>query len=145
MFKKILAAYDGSEGSKNALARAFTVAQEYTAPITMVWVRDTLPQFAATVGEVEDEKEAAEDYFNTLKNYTEQIASARNMTVDSACLKGHAAREIVQYAEKHGFDLIVIGQVGHSGFFGRMLGSTADRITETAHCDVLIVRRVDKK
>ena len=42
MYKKILAAYDGSEGSKAALARAFTVAQEYNSPITMVWVRDTL-------------------------------------------------------------------------------------------------------
>ena len=49
MYKKILAAYDGSEGSKAALERAFTVAQEYSASITMVWIRDTLPHQAEAI------------------------------------------------------------------------------------------------
>jgi nucleotide-binding universal stress UspA family protein len=145
MYKKILAAYDGSEGSKAALARAFTVAQEYNAPITMTWVRDILPHQATSVGEVDDEKEAAEEYYNNLKRYAEKSAADKKMTVESVCLHGNASREIVKYAEKNGFDLIVIGQVGHSGFIGRVLGPTADRISETAHCDVLIVRRPDRK
>lgn len=145
MYKKILAAFDGSDGSKAALARAFTVAQEHNASITIVWVRDTLPHQAVTKGEVEDENEAAEEYFNNLKSYAEKGAVDKNMNVQSVSLRGNASREIVQYAEKNGFDLIVIGQVGHSGFIGRVLGPTADRISETAHCDVLIVRRPDRK
>ena len=145
MYKKILCAFDGSEGSKTALERAFTMAQEYAALLTMVWVRGPLPHHAATVGEVEDDKEAADEYFNKLKAHTEQAAAAKSMTVESVYLKGHAAPEIVKYAEAGGFDLIVIGQVGHSGFVGRVLGPTADRISETAHCDVLIVRRPDRK
>ena len=145
MYKKILAAYDGSEGSKAALARAFTVAQEYNASITMVWVRDTLPHQATSVGEVDDENEAGEEYFNNLKSYADKSATDKNMTVQSVSLRGNASREIVKYAETNGFDLIVIGQVGHSGFIGRVLGPTADRISETAHCDVLIVRRPDRK
>ena len=46
MYKKILAAYDGSDGSKAALDRAFTVAKEYDAPMTMVWVRGSMPHYA---------------------------------------------------------------------------------------------------
>jgi nucleotide-binding universal stress UspA family protein len=145
MYKKILAAYDGSEGSNAALIRAFTVAQEYNAPLTMVWVRDTLPHQASTVGEVEDDNEDAEEYFNKLKSFAERVATEKNMTVQSVNLRGNASREIVKYAETNGFDLIVIGQVGHSGFLGRVLGPTAERISETAHCDVLIVRRADRK
>lgn len=141
MYKKILAAFDGSDGSKTALERAFRVAQEYAALITMVWVRGPLPHHATTMGEVEDEKEAAEEYFAGLTMYAERLAAGRNMSVQTVCLKGNAAHEIIKYAEINGFDLIVIGQVGHSGFIGRVIGPTADRISETAHCDVLIVRR----
>jgi len=145
MYKKILSAFDGSEGSKAALDRAFTVAREYSASITIIWVRGPLPHHAATIGETEDEKEAADEYFSKLKTYADQAAASKNMTIESVYLKGHAAPEIVKYAETNGFDLIVIGQVGHSGFLGRVLGPTADRISETAHCDVLIVRRPDGK
>jgi nucleotide-binding universal stress UspA family protein len=145
MYKKVLAAYDGSEGSKAALARAFTVAQEYNASISMVWVRDTLPHQASSVGEVEDENEAADEYFAKLNIFAERCAADKSMTIQSVSLRGNASREIVKYAETNGFDLIVIGQVGHSGFIGRVLGPTADRISETAHCDVLIVRRPDRK
>ncbi len=145
MYKKILAAYDGSDGSKAALDRAFTVAKEYGASITMVWVRGPLPHHASSIGEVDDEKEAADEYFNKLKQQAEQSAASRNISIASAYLHGNAAREIVSYAETKAFDLIVIGQVGHSDFLGRVLGPTADRISETAHCDVLIVRRADQK
>ncbi len=145
MYKKILAAYDSSDGAKAALDRAFTVAKEYDAAITMVWVRGPLPQYATTVGEVDDDLDAANEYFNILKVQAEQAAAAKSLTIQSAYLHGNAAREIVNYAETNGFDLIVIGQVGHSDFLGRVLGPTADRISETAHCDVLIVRRPDRK
>ena len=145
MYKKILAAYDGSDGAKAALDRAFTVAKEYDAAITMVWVRGPLPHYATSVGEVDDDLESANEYFNKLKAQSEQAATSKSMPIQAAYLHGNAAREIVKYAEANGFDLIVIGQVGHSDFLGRVLGPTADRISETAHCDVLIVRRPDRK
>jgi nucleotide-binding universal stress UspA family protein len=144
MYKKILAAFDGSDGSKTALERAIRVAQEYAARLTMAWVRGPLPHYATSIGEVEDEKEAADEYFNRLKAHAEQACAAKNISLETAYLRGNAAREIVHYAESKGFDLIVIGQVGHSDLIGRILGPTADRISETAHCDVLIVRRPDR-
>ena len=145
MYKTILTAYDGSTGSKAALERALTVAKEYEALITMAWVRGPLPHHATSMGEIEDERDAAEEYFIELKSYTEQAAANKNVSISCVCLKGNAAHEIVKYAEVKGFDLIVIGQVGHSGFIGRVLGPTADRISETAHCDVLIVRKPEVK
>jgi hypothetical protein len=37
-------------------------------------------------------------------------------------------------------DLIVVGHSDHSELWGRLLGDTADRISDHAHCSVLIVK-----
>jgi hypothetical protein len=39
--------------------------------------------------------------------------------------------------------LIVRGNRGHSELWGRVMGHTADRVSENAHCDMLIVRADD--
>ncbi|HUI65354.1 MAG TPA: universal stress protein [Bacteroidota bacterium] len=61
--------------------------------------------------------------------------------VKADSLSGHPAKSIMSYAEKNDFDLIVLGNRGHSELWGRFLGHTADKISENAHCSVLIVRR----
>jgi nucleotide-binding universal stress UspA family protein len=35
----------------------------------------------------------------------------------------------------------VVGHSDHSGLWGRLLGDTADRISDHAHCSVLIVKQ----
>ena len=44
------------------------------------------------------------------------------------------------YAEEVNADLLVIGHSGRSGIWGRVLGTTADKIVDHAHCSVLVVR-----
>jgi len=46
----------------------------------------------------------------------------------------------VDYAEREGIDLIVMGTRGKSGFKRLLLGSTASGVTTYAHCAVLIVK-----
>ena len=52
---------------------------------------------------------------------------------------GHAAELIVRYASEVGADLIVLGHRGHF-LRDHLLGSTADRVAESAECPVMIVR-----
>ena len=54
-------------------------------------------------------------------------------------IRGHAYRSIVDYAEKGGFDCIVIGshKPGLSEF---LIGSTAARVVRHANCSVLVHR-----
>jgi nucleotide-binding universal stress UspA family protein len=47
---------------------------------------------------------------------------------------------MVNFAREGGYDLIVIGHSDHSELWGRLLGDTADRIADHAHCSVLIVK-----
>lgn len=45
-----------------------------------------------------------------------------------------------QYALEVGADLLIIGHSGHSGIWGRLLGTTADKVVDHAPCSVLVVR-----
>ena len=53
---------------------------------------------------------------------------------------GHAADEIVRYAEQCKADLIVVGAKGHSMLSKILLGSTTDFVSTHAPCSVLVVR-----
>jgi nucleotide-binding universal stress UspA family protein len=47
---------------------------------------------------------------------------------------------IVEYAESHGVDLIIIGTRGRSGFRRLLLGSVASGVINYATCPVLVVK-----
>jgi nucleotide-binding universal stress UspA family protein len=49
------------------------------------------------------------------------------------------ADRIVDYAERHGVDLIVVGTHGRTGFSRALIGSVAERVVRTASCPVLTV------
>jgi nucleotide-binding universal stress UspA family protein len=140
MFKKILVGYDGSKGAKAALNRALVLAKHYDADITVVWVRQPLPHYADLPGEPESESEAAEDYFNELKRQVEELAQQHDVKVKCEMRYGHPAKAIVNMAKEGNYDLIVVGHSDHSELWGRLLGDTADRISDHAHCSVLIVK-----
>ncbi|MFB3902016.1 MAG: universal stress protein [Acidobacteriota bacterium] len=140
MYGKILVGYDGSEGSRLALEHAIRLAQELNSGVSAIWIKASLPHYPETVDEIEEEKDAADEYFEKLKTQVGATAEQAGVEVEMECLPGNPAQLIVQYAEQQGFDLIVIGSHGHSGLWGRLLGHTTDRISEHAHCSVLIVR-----
>jgi len=48
--------------------------------------------------------------------------------------------EIIQYVEKEGIDLIVIGTRGRSGIKKLLLGSTASGVVTYASCPVFVTR-----
>lgn len=140
MFKKILVGYDGSKGGRAALERAAALSREGKAQLTALWVRQPLPKHADLPGESEGEAEAAHDYFEERKREVEDLANRFGITIACESRAGHAAKVIVTFAKDGGYDLIVIGHSDHSELWGRLLGDTADRISDHAHCSVLIVK-----
>jgi nucleotide-binding universal stress UspA family protein len=53
---------------------------------------------------------------------------------------GDAGREIVDYAQKAGAELIVIPSHGRTGLKRLLIGSVAERVLRLAHCPVLVLR-----
>ena len=47
---------------------------------------------------------------------------------------------IVEYAESHGVDLIIIGTRGRSGLKKMLLGSVASGVVTYATCPVMVVK-----
>jgi len=140
MFRKILVGYDGSKGGKAALHRALVMAKEYNAEITALWVREPLPRYTDLPGEPEGEAESADEYFQNLQKEVAEAAAAYGLDVRCLMERGHPAKVIVKFADAGGYDLIVVGHSDHSELWGRLLGDTADRISDHAHCSVLIVK-----
>lgn len=71
-------------------------------------------------------------------------AQAVGITLESLITPGHAAQTIIRIARERGFDLIVLGPTGHGAQWGGVTGSTADKVSEGAHCSVIVVREKGK-
>lgn len=141
MFKKILVGYDGSKGGTAALQCAAVMAKEFNAQLTALWVRDPLPRYTDLPGEPEEAQEAADEYFKERQREVQEVAAQHGIKIDCETRRGHPAKTILKFADEGGCDLIVIGHSDHSELWGRLLGDTADRISDHANCSVLIVKQ----
>lgn len=140
LYTKILVPFDGSSGSWKAMRKALLMAREQSAEVVALSVEEQLPRYAATVGEVQEEKERENAYFAGEQAKAIALAAEQGVRLSTEIVVGHAADSIVRYAREQGFGLIVIGHSGHSGIWGKLLGSTTARVVDQAQCDVLVVR-----
>ncbi len=67
-------------------------------------------------------------------------AQAQGVKLIPHVLVGHPVSTICDFVEKGAFDLLVIGYMGHSALYNRLIGSTTDRLVEHAPCAVLVVK-----
>lgn len=140
MYKKILVGYDGSEGATHALMQGIQLAKALHSKVLALWVKSSLPHYPETVDEIQEEEDAASEFFEARKKEIDLYAKKNKIKIHFETKAGHAAKTLVDYATKEHCDLIVVGYKGHSGLWGKFLGHTSDKVSENAHCSVLIVR-----
>ena len=153
---KILVAIDGSEHSMKAAELALEMAEkelidktkEAATELTALTVLDVskprsfLSSFIAapTYGlrELEQERNHAKQWMEIVR----KKAEAKKVPFRSEIIEGLISAEatIVDYAESHKSDLIVVGTRGRTGFTKVLLGSVASRIVEYAPCSVVVVK-----
>lgn len=138
MIKHILIAYDGSEPSNHAARYALDLTKKYAASLSVITVCHP-----PSVG---DEVETRAIIENSQKHHQHLLGQLRHrIGAEKPDLKmevkvGHPAEQIIEYAERHGVDLIVLGHKGHTFFERWRLGSISQRVIQYAHCPVLVVR-----
>lgn len=140
MFKKILLAYDGSDGANRALEAAIELAQLHQGKIWALAVEEHLPHVTATVGEFQDTKEQANEKFRQLLQAAHAKAEKAGVELKTLLRGGHPAQTIVEVARDGEFDVILVGHSGLSGVWAAFLGTTAEKVSRHAPCSVLIVR-----
>src|SRR5438552_3777443 len=139
MFRKILVANDGSTGAFAALKGAIDVAEKYRSELHMICIEE-IPYFPGTIDEVEEEREEAEHRFVSVIERSKQLAALTGVPIESHLLSGHPVPAIVDFVRTQGFDLLVVGFMGHSALYNRLIGSTTDRLVDHAPCAVLVVK-----
>lgn len=140
MFHKVLVGNDGSEGSKKALQVAIDLAKRYDAELHEICIEEHLPHYAATIGEVVEAKQEATDYFRQVTRDAELLAEAHDIRLTSHVVPGHVVETIVQFVKDRGFDVLVIGFIGHSRLFDHIWGGTSQNLTRLSSCSVLVVK-----
>ena len=70
---------------------------------------------------------------------------ANELQPDCAMRIGMPADEIVQYADEHAIDLIVMGTHGREGVMRVVLGSVAETVVRRARCPVLTVHHPERE
>lgn len=140
MFRKVLVGNDGSEGAKKALQTAIDLATRYGAELHEICIEAHLPHYAATIGEVVEAKQEATDYFRQVTRDAELVAEAHGIRLTSHVLPGHEVETIVQFVKDRGFDVLVIGFMGHSRIFDHIWGGTSQNLTRLSSCSVLVVK-----
>jgi nucleotide-binding universal stress UspA family protein len=139
MFKKILMANDGSEGAARALSAAIKLAKVHGAELHMISVEE-LPRFPASVDEVVEEKAEANHVLEAVMSRAVAQAQAAGVKLMPHVAVGHPVSSIAEFIEREGFGLLVIGYMGHTALYNRIIGSTTDRLVEHAPCNVLVVK-----
>jgi nucleotide-binding universal stress UspA family protein len=139
VFKQIVIANDGSEGGFKALAMACGLAKTCDAVLHMISVEE-LPSFPASIDEIVEIKEVENHKFHDALERAHAMAKAKGIDLDVQVIAGHAAVSVIERVKALKADLLVVGFMGHSALYERIIGGTTDRLVRLAPCPVLVVK-----
>jgi universal stress protein A len=146
-YARVLVPIDFSEHSKRTVAYATRTAIRNNSTIYLLHVFQ-IPDYVVTPyarrkqkGEqLQSQLAAAEmEAREHLELYAEEL-SKKGVKVEPYLRVGYPFDEIVLMANHFDVDLIIIGSHGRSGISRLLVGSTAERVVEHAHCPVLVVK-----
>jgi nucleotide-binding universal stress UspA family protein len=139
LYKRILAANDGSPGAVKALAAAIEIAQHTGAGLHMITVEE-LPRFPASIDEIDEEKTEANHRLAPMIATARADAAGAGVQIEVHLVPGHVVEAIVGVIREHDIDLLVVGFMGHSALYERIIGGTTDRLVRLAPCAVLVTK-----
>jgi nucleotide-binding universal stress UspA family protein len=146
-FRRILCPVDFSDASLDALGRAFSLAEEADAHLTLLHVIEIPPELREHYpinSEVDLDRIHAAAEAAARRQLRGLIPSDASVYchVETAVREGAAYRQILKTAAEGGSDLIVMGVHGRGALDLMVFGSNTARVVRGATCPVLVVPRV---
>jgi nucleotide-binding universal stress UspA family protein len=147
IMKHILVPVDFSKSAQQALVYAKEMAAFYHACLQLLHVVEQIihPAFYMATGA--SELAFAPDLKARTKEAMERLLQETpgpKVPVELHVIEGHAARDIVNFAESFHSDLVVIATHGRTGLEHMLLGSVAEKVVRRAKCPVFTVRAFGK-
>ena len=140
-WKTVVVGVDGSTPSHKALAWAAAEASDHRADLVVVnaW-EHTIPPPTGSVSVSEryvpDPSQRTTD--DLLQVIREELGENPPVLVQAQVKQGRPAKVLIE--DSAGADLLVVGQRGHGGFAGLVLGSVSQHVAAYAKCPVTVVR-----
>lgn len=140
--KTILAPVDFSPVSESVVQEAAELARTFDGRVVLLNIVQPpviLTEYAGLVDNIVELAVAGE------KNAARQLETLRdklqNQFVKTECVQvtGVPVAHILEQAEKHAADYIVMGSHGHTAFYDLLVGSTTHGVLTRAECPVMIV------
>ncbi len=100
MYRRILVAYDGSEGARAALKQGIALAKALNAELSCVLVEEHLPHYAASISEVKAAKEEIDAHFRTMAKQARDLAALGGIDMETIVRQGHDVETIVTIAKR---------------------------------------------
>lgn len=135
MYRKILLAVDRSEHSKRAAKHAINVASLVSgAKVEIISVID-LSKVKTEIlhGELKQKRQQA---LEGIKSTFEK----ENVSYELNIERGDPGPTIVSFANKHNFDLVIIGSRGLNSLREMVLGSVSHKVAKRVRCPVMIIK-----
>jgi nucleotide-binding universal stress UspA family protein len=138
--KQILIATDGSKASEKAADFGIEIAYLSRAKVYAVYVINVTSQDYILMDATwtTETREKFEKIGREATAYV--VAQAAGLEAEAVILKGNPAEKIIDFAEEHEVDMIVVGSLGKSGIERFMTGSVAEKVFRNAKVPVLVVR-----
>ena len=133
----VIAGYDGSASSRNALAYAAGVSQRLGRPLLVVYVCSSGVYCEPLTGQVVGVPRDAEALERWLLAELDQITGPADVEVHVRTRRGSPARELAAAAEEFSADALVIGAPKH--IWHRVCGSVSGWLARHARCPVIVV------
>ena len=130
--RKILVPLDGSKNSKKSLLNAIHLAVEHDASLIVVHV--------VNHSEKKFKQSDIEDMPPSFIIQAKKLAMDNKIPFENRILVGDPGHSIVEYANTHGIDLIVIGARGLSTFKKIFLGSVSHYVMQKADMPIVLVK-----
>lgn len=139
MYRRIVVGLDGSPGADRALETAIALARLTKAELFLISIAE-LARYPGAIDEIEDEQHTAQRLFQKIQKAAVARVTGVGLIAHTEIRGGHAAQALPEFTHQVKADLLVIGHSGHSGIWGKLLGTTADKVVDLAPCSVLVVR-----
>lgn len=142
MYKKMLVTLDGSELAEIVLdyARELAIGLGLDAILLHIYSQSECEFISMRRGYLNRVADVLErDIYNIREKFGNKL-KPESPAVRSEIVEGHAAEEIVRYADIHQIDLILMATHGRSGIRRWAVGSVADKVVRATRRPVLLVR-----
>jgi nucleotide-binding universal stress UspA family protein len=131
----VLVGYDGSEGSKKALASAIELATALQSPLVIAYAYEV----SAFGGEVQDLAKALRERGEGVTAEAAAVAREAGLEPETTVVSGDRAESLATLAADRGAAMVVIGTRGETPLKGIILGSVAHKLLHLSPAPVLVV------